>query len=239
MIKSQYILLIIIVIILLPFVTIFYTDVVQKKTGLIDDIKIIDINLPSQKQITHIHKCVDIYGNKSNPNRNFNNVSCMKLNYYGIKKCAPYLLNMYFTSEFCKKIATILNIPKLHFLDPNVDSDCIFVKKYIENDHMSLHYDNNFSVGNRYTIVIPIYTNNYNVSKFLISDKYKRLHVVHIPSGKAAIYNGSEIYHGVSVQSKQGIRTSLIFHMYDNKEFSTFGKIRKYSRDIAFKIFSL
>ena len=41
--KSQYILLIIIVIILLPFVTIFYTDVVQKSTGLINDIKILSL----------------------------------------------------------------------------------------------------------------------------------------------------------------------------------------------------
>ena len=239
MIKTQYILLVIIIIILLPFITNYYTGIIPKKTGLINDIKIIDINLPSQNQITHINKCLDKYGNIADPTRNFNNVSCVKLNYYDIKKYAPYLLKTYFTSKFCKRIATILNISNLYFLDPKQDSNCIFLKKYINNDHMSLHYDNNFSVGIRYTIIIPIYENNYNVSKLIISDKYKRLHVIHIPLGKAIIYDGSKIHHGVSVQSLKGIRTSLILHMYNNKQFSTFGKLRKYVSDIAFKVFAL
>ena len=39
---------------------------------------------------------------------------------------------------------------------------------------MSYHYDTNFSLGNRYTVLIPLYINEYNRSFLTIKNKKER-----------------------------------------------------------------
>ena len=98
------------------------------------------------------------------------------------------------------------------------------------------HYDNNFTKGNRYTLVIPISVSKGNTSEFMIKDrKTKEEIIVPIEIGKGVIYNGSEVYHKISKQTKNNKRIVIIIPFYTNYTKSLIGEIREVFRNFTYK----
>ena len=58
-------------------------------------------------------------------------------------------------------------------MDHNIEPLHITMQLYQENDFMSYHFDTNFTLGSRYTVLIPLYINDKNESFLTIKDKNK------------------------------------------------------------------
>ena len=119
-------------------------------------------------------------------------------------------------------------------MDPNLEPLCFAIQLYKQNDFMKYHFDTNFTLGTRYTIVIPLYINKYNESYLFIKDKNNVEKKVVINIGKVIIYNGDKVYHKVSKQSTKGKRISLIINLTTNPNYNFFGKIMQNIRNFMF-----
>jgi len=76
---------------------------------------------------------------------------------------------------------------------PKEEKYRIFARLYQdENDWLNFHYDNNFTKGLRYTVVIPLYYSSKNTCHFVIKDHNFKDKLINIPLGKAAIYKDLE-----------------------------------------------
>jgi hypothetical protein len=99
---------------------------------------------------------------------------------------------------------------------------------------MSYHFDTNFSLGTRYTVLIPLYINNENESYLTIKDKDKNEKKIVIKIGQGIVYNGDKVIHKVSQQSKEGKRISLIINLTTDSKFSFLGKYLQKIRNYMF-----
>ena len=87
------------------------------------------------------------------------------------------------------------------FADEN-DKYRIFARIYNQpGDSIDWHYDNNFTKGKRYTLIIPLIVDKGNTSEFWIKDKIDgKEKLIDIPIGKGVIYNGYETFHKITSQ---------------------------------------
>jgi hypothetical protein len=110
----------------------------------------------------------------------------------------------------------------------------IFARMYKKGDFLDWHYDNNFTKGNRYTLVIPILVDSGNTSEFMIKDSItKEEKIIPIPLGTGVIYNGSITYHSISKQTDGQRRLVIIIPFYTNYNKSFVGNIRQIIRNIT------
>ena len=112
----------------------------------------------------------------------------------------------------------------IYFQNPYNDPANFVIKLYKKNSFFEYHFDNNYSVGQRYTIIIPLYYNKYNTSKLKIINKNNTEKTVDIKMGNFIIFKGNKIYHSISKQSEKGIRLSLIINLTTNKNNNFIGK---------------
>jgi len=192
--------------------------------------------LPNSKLINKCVTCLLKYGTKLNPNKNFNNAKGIKLNYNGIKKYIPELIYFYMNNIFLKTIEDVINI-KLNFA-PVSEQYRLFLRLYLDGDFLDYHYDNNFTIGKRFTAVIPILANDENTAEFQVKNKDGNT-IYKIPISEGVLYNGSKIYHSITKQSKNGIRLAVIIPLYEKYKISAYGQIRKKIRDITYKKLTL
>jgi hypothetical protein len=117
----------------------------------------------------------------------------------------------------------------------------IFARLYEnKDDFLEWHYDNNFTIGNRYTLVIPIIIDKGNTSEFMIKDRKTCVEkIIPIPLGKGVIYNGSVTYHKISQQTDGQRRMVIIISFYTNYKKTVIGNIREYIRNITYKNLTL
>jgi hypothetical protein len=109
-----------------------------------------------------------------------------------------------------------------------------------ENDFLDWHYDNNFTIGNRYTLVIPVLVDKGSTSEFLIKDRKTGIEkIIKIPLGKGVIYNGSVTYHKISNQTNGKRILVIIIPFYSNYTRTFFSKIRIFFRNITDKYLTL
>jgi len=167
---------------------------------------------------------IDEKGFVKNPSLNFNNSSCKVLNFNDISNNCNNFITKFYNNDFLDKIKNIINEEKLFFIDPIIDPLAFVIQLYKENDFMSYHFDTNFSLGKRYTVIIPLYLNEFNTSYLTIKDKSKNEKKIIIPIGKAIVYNGDNVLHKVSKQEIGGERISLIINLTTNSNYSLFGK---------------
>ena len=219
-----------------PFMANLCTDFLPKKSGTRRDIHYFDFPLPSSDAYM---SCFGTHGDKKHPSKNFNTSSCIKLDYRGMAECCPELLKLYFSDDICRVAAASIGVDKLYLNDPTVDVNCIFMRKYVSGDHLAFHYDNNFSVGTRYTVVIPLYFTPNNTSEFVMIDRKNRIQILPIPLGQGVVYNGWQIRHAITGQIEGAERMVVVIHLYDNPKMNLWGKLRKKARDLTYTALSL
>ena len=119
-------------------------------------------------------------------------------------------------------------------MDHNNEPLHIAMQLYQENNFMSYHFDTNFTLGTRYTVIIPLYINDKNESFLTIKDKDKNEKKIIIKIGQGIVYNGDKVIHKVSKQSKEGKRISLIINLTTDPKFSFLGKYLQKIRNYMF-----
>ena len=196
-----------------------------------DTIHYFDVDISNSEYLVNL---LNEKGFMKNPNLNFNNSSCKVFNYIDISNnCNNYL--KYFNNEkFLLKIKEIINEKNLFFMDHNIEPLHIAMQLYQENDFMSYHFDTNFTLGTRYTVLIPLYINNENESFLTIKDKNNSEKKIIVNIGKGIVYNGDKVIHKVSKQSKNGKRITLIINLTTNSNFSLIGKYLQKLRNYMF-----
>lgn len=97
-----------------------------------------------------------------------------------------------------------------------------------ERDFIDWKYDDNFTKGHRYTLVIPLLVDYCNTSQFQYRDrKTKHVHTVPIPLGQAVLYNGTLVRHRITPQSQGCRHLVLTIPLYTNPLKSSWGSLRE------------
>jgi hypothetical protein len=234
--KSIYIFYLLIIIIVF-FIVILYTNYYYgkqfKKCSVCksNEVFFIDIKLPQVDSILNLEKEIRLNGSELNPELNFNNAKGKKLNYNQL----PNDIKQYYeNSIYAEKVSQAIG-EKVNYADIN-EKYRIFARLYEDdNDFLEWHYDNNFTIGNRYTLVIPILVDRGNTSQFMIKDiKTGEEKIIPIPMGKGVIYNGSITYHKISKQTNGNRRMVIIIPFYSNYKKTIIGHIREYFRNVVY-----
>jgi len=169
-------------------------------------------------------------GSQLNPKYNNGNAKGKKMNYYELPKDIR---------DFCiddtirQSVSTILH-ESVDYAD-ETERYRIFARLYEdESDFLDWHYDNNFTAGNRYTLVVPVLVDSGNTSEFMIKDqKTREEKTIPIPLGKGVVYNGSITYHSITKQTKGQRRLVIIIPFYTNYKKTWIGSIRQVIRNIT------
>jgi len=209
---------------MLTFILILYTYINYFKYN----DKITYFNTDISNDISNSLNIVNLLKEKGlvkDPNKNFNNSSCKLFNFYDISNNCNIFIDKYYNDDFLNKIKSLINQDKLYFLDPLLDPLSFTIQLYTHNDFMSYHYDTNFSLGNRYTVLIPLYINEYNESFLTIKNKKKEEKQIKFKIGEGIVYNGDKVYHKVSKQSEKGERITLIINLTTNIKYNYIGKL--------------
>ena len=207
----------------------------SKKT---DKIYYIDYLLPTEQLINKTLNIVKKKGTILDPSKNLKNAKGKKINYTLIKDLIPELVEFY----LCKKLQDIVSEKigcKLYFA-PKSEQYRIFVRLYDDkDDFLNWHYDNNFTEGKRYTIVIPILVDEDNTAEFQTKESIDKIKTYKVDLGKAIVYNGSNVYHRITPQKENNRRLVVIIPMYTNYKINIIGKMQQYFRKITYKTLSL
>lgn len=122
----------------------------------------------------------------------------------------------------------------LQMADCNQEQYCWFLRLYNKDGHyLDWHFDNNFTDGFRYTYVLNLYVSECNTSSFMTKDMKNKVSVFKSKTGEGVFYDGSNIKHSISKQTKQCVRISLIIPLYENPHMNWFGKLRKKVRNVT------
>jgi hypothetical protein len=201
-----------------------------------NEVYFIDIKLPEYKIIKNLERQIRESGSSLDPILNFNNAQGKKLNY---NKLPNDIKIFYENDNLCKSVSIVVG-EKVHYADFS-EKYRIFARLYEnKDDFLDWHYDNNFTVGNRYTLVIPIIVDKGNTSEFMIKDRKTGMEkIIPIPLGKGVIYNGSVTYHKISQQTDGQKRMVIIIPFYTNYKKTFIGDIREYIRNITYKNLTL
>lgn len=196
-----------------------------------DKIDYFDVDISNSEYLVDL---LQTKGFVKNPNLNFNNSSCKVFNYVDISNHCNIFLNKFHNQTFLDKIKKIINEKNLYFMDHNIEPLHIAMQLYQENDFMSYHFDTNFSLGKRYTILIPLYINEKNDAYLTIKDKKKNEKKIVINVGQGIVYNGDKVIHKVSKQNKDGKRITLIINLTTDLKYNFIGKILQKVRNYLF-----
>jgi hypothetical protein len=237
----KYIIIIIIIIIILLIVILIINYYYGKSfhkclTCQPNEVYIIDVKLPEYKIIKNLERQIRESGNKLDPNLNFNNSQGKKLNY---NKLPNDIKIFYENDDLCKNVSMAVG-EKVQYADFS-EKYRIFARLYEnKDDFLEWHYDNNFTIGNRYTLVIPVIIDKGNTSEFIIKDRKTSLEkIIPIPLGKGVIYNGSITYHKISKQTDGQRRMVIVIPFYTCYKKTIIGNIREYIRNITYKNLAL
>jgi len=198
----------------------------QCKTSDQNEIFYIDVEKLPNELIVQLKNALN-HGSKLNPTINFNNAKGSKLEYNQI----PLEIQSFYENDYYKNEVSNSVGEQVYYADEN-EKYRIFARMYKKGDFLDWHYDNNFTVGNRYTLVIPVLVEN-NTSEFMVKDrKTGEERIVPIPIGKGVIYNGSITYHKIKKQM-DGLRLVIIIPFYTNPNKTIIGEIREQVRNIT------
>ena len=195
-----------------------------------NEYELIDIQLPNNQSILNLKNTIIMKGNVLKPNKNYNNAQGKKLTYFQL----PEDIKLFYENNVLQNKVSEVVGEKVYYAG-HKEKYRIFTRLYDnENDFLNWHYDNNFTKGNRYSLVIPILVSENNTSEFMIKDrKDGKEKVVKIPLGKGVIYNGSKTYHKITKQSKDNYRMVVIIPFYSNTKKNMLGTIREQFRNFT------
>jgi hypothetical protein len=200
-----------------------------------DHIEYFDVDISNNVNLVDIIKK---NGVQKDPQRNFNNSSCHVLSYYDISDHCHEYIDKFYNKEFIQRIKTIINETNLEFIDPAIDPLGFAIHLYCKEDFMSYHFDTNFTLGTRYSIIIPLYINQENDCFLYIKDSKKIEKKIEIPVGKGIVYNGDKVLHKVCKQSPEGERITLVINLTTKTQTNFIGKILQKCRNYMFSEFT-
>ena len=221
-------------IIIILFINYYYGKRFKScKTCIENEIFYINVLPPSNDLINELKITLTNNSSKLNPKLNFNNAKGTKSNYDQLPlEVIEFYENNYFKDQVSAAVGEEV------FYADKKEQYRIFARIYKKGDFLEWHYDNNFTIGNRYTLVIPVLVEN-NTSEFMIKDRRTgEEKVVPVRIGKGVIYNGSITYHKISEQM-DGIRMVIIIPFYSNPKKTFFGEIREIIRNKTDKYLTL
>jgi hypothetical protein len=203
---------------------------------------------PSNKiYMTHVPElpdnCVNVLedtirrtGTRLNPELNFSNAQGRKLNYNQLPQC---IKEFYEDEEFTRIASGTLG--ERVTLAPPSEQYRIFARLYEDDDDfLEWHYDNNFTKGNRYTMVIPVLVDDCNTAEFKIKDRRtEEEKIIQVPLGMGVLYNGTEVYHKITQQTKGCRRMVVIIPLYTNYQKGFLGDLRQFVRNITYQKLTL
>jgi len=195
-----------------------------------NEVFLIDIKTLPYNLVNILQNAIQTNGSQLNPKYNNGNAKGKKLNYYEMPK---EIRDFYIDDTIRQSVSTILN-EKVDYAN-ETERYRIFARLYEDDsDFLDWHYDNNFTVGNRYTLVVPIIVDAGNTSEFMIKDqKTRKEKTIPIPLGKGVVYNGSITYHSITKQTKGQRRLVIIIPFYTNYKKTFLGSIRQVIRNIT------
>tara|TARA_B100001094_G_C18053119_1_gene731084 strand:+ start:145 stop:849 length:705 start_codon:yes stop_codon:yes gene_type:complete len=224
---------IIAIIILFPQAINIYKGLKFKKTK--EKVHFMNVSKINKNEIKILIKKIIEEGTLLDGKLNNNNSKGRKITW---KLLPTFLKTKFMTNSLLKNTSNIIG-EELNFA-PETEEYRLFVRLYQdEDDWLNYHYDNNFTNGKRYTVVIPLYYSSKNTSKFVIKNSNYEDEIIDIPIGRAAIYNGSEIYHKITKQTKNQKRLVLIIPLYTDYSQSRLDVIRQKYRGFFYKIMKL
>jgi len=181
--------------------------------------------------VKELYATVRNNGTRLDPKLNFNNAKGKKINYFKLS----HNIKQFYEHPIFRKIVSKA-IGKELKMATKKDRYKIFARLYEdENDFLDWHYDNNFTMGIRYTLVIPVYIDKCNTSKFKIKDRKTNIEkIVNINIGEGVLYNGSDVYHSITKQTNGCKRMVIIIPFYTNYKKDIFGNILEYTRNFSF-----
>jgi hypothetical protein len=202
-------------------------------------IHIIDVPFPKEEYIECLFNALKTHGSRLNPELNFNNAKGKKLNGIELTKLCPSIVNWFMTDDLARTVSKHVG-EAVAFADIN-EKYRIFARIYDdEGDFLNWHYDNNFTKGNRYTLVIPLVVDDCNTAEFEYKDRKNGKEVIaRIPLGKGVLYNGSELYHRITKQTNGCRRIVIIIPFYADYRKSIIGKLREKLRNITYQQLTL
>lgn len=238
----SYILLIILFLILILVILLFLVNYIDGKffkkckSCLSNRVFFINLQLPKPELIEKIN--ISFKNSKIilDPSKNRNNAQGVKINSYQLP---AEIINFYMNDTLKESVSKILK-QNIEFADKS-EKYRISARLYEnENDFLNWHYDNNFTLGQRYTLVIPIALSSKNTSEFMIKDiKTGQEKIIPIPLGQGVIYNGSITYHKITKQTKGQKRMVIIIPLYTSYKKDKVGEIRQKIRNITYKTLQL
>lgn len=216
----------------------YYSTVIFKKCIKCGESKLYFVNCKIPFKIRK--RILNLFNNNPTKlNNMLNFTKGAKIDYNQIQSYDPTIIKYFINKNLLKTCRKAIN--KNISFAPNSENYKLFFRLYENNgDKLNWHYDNNFTKGERYTLVIPLFVDKCNTSKLMIKDRKTSIEKkINIPFGKAIIFNASTVFHKVSHQTNGCKRLVAIIPLYEDYNLSYFGKSRKNIRDITFNILSL
>jgi hypothetical protein len=201
-----------------------------------NEIFLVDVpELPSEC-IEFLEQKIRYSGTRLNPELNFSNAQGRKLNFNNLPLC----VKNFYDNEIFSQIVSRTVGERVSFA-PDTEQYKIFTRLYEDDDDfLEWHYDNNFTKGNRYTLVIPVLVDECNTAEFMIKDRKTKLErIVKVLIGQGVIYNGTEVYHKITQQTKGCRRMVVIIPFYSNYEKGFLGEMRQIMRNITYQQLTL
>jgi hypothetical protein len=194
------------------------------------EIFFVDVNPLPYNLVNILENAIRKNGSQLNPKYNNRNAQGKKMNYYELPKD---ICDFYINNTLKESVSAAIH-ENVEYAD-ETERYRIFARLYEnEDDFLDWHYDNNFTVGNRYTLVIPVLVDSGNTSEFMIQDqKTQEKQTIPIPLGKGVVYNGSITYHSISKQTNGQRRLVMIIPFYTNYKKTYSGYIRQAFRNIT------
>lgn len=196
------------------------------------------INLPDKDVINQLLTNIELNGIKLNSKMNMNAANGLKFNYQQLEKYCPAIIDYVMKSELINFCSII--VKKQLYMLAN-DRYQMFARLYKnKTDFIDWHYDNNFSSGLRYTLIIPLHVDECNTSELMVINQKTCLkHNIILSTGEAVLFDGSNVCHHITQQNEGCKRLTLIIPLYENPKLNLYGKTMTFIRNIGFDIFKL
>ena len=201
-----------------------------------NDVFFIDVKPLPYNLVNILQNAIQRNGSQLNPKYNNGNAKGKKINYHEMPK---EICDFYIDDTIRQSVSSILH-ENVEYAD-KTGRYRIFARLYEdESDFLDWQYDNNFTVGNRFTLVVPVLVDVGNTSEFMIKHQKTRMEkIIHIPIGKGVVYNGSITYHSITKQTKGQRRLVIIIPFYTSYKKTWLGYLRQIIRNITDDILTI
>jgi len=201
-----------------------------------NEIFYVDMPLLPQSDIAKLESAMKGDGIHLDPNKNFNSAQGKKLNYNQL----PPEIQQFYVNESLRSAVSNAIGEQVVYADEKERYRVFAIMYEDENDFKDWHYDNNFTDGNRYTLVIPVILDQGNTSEFVIQERTtSEIKTVPIPLGKGVVYNGSITYHMVTKQTLGKRRLVIVVPMYSHYTKNIWGELRQTIRNVTNDVLTL